>query len=293
MIAYHTAVLKPFLARYGDLQAYVMEQHKLGTEAVYEQQEGIFVLTEYADPELPKLAMPFAAKDIVIIDKRPFIDKRGNLTKNTEWNFMSRLAKFEYLWINMPDAFTPIIPQLCSVYGSWISQVVAGRFSATLDDAERVRVLAGCAFYASILKMQGETLPQGDELAALYLRFSANKLRMPVRQAELLFTGEWAENMGSAGIEDMVSNIVNATDSPAIRMDTSTLFALASTGSWYGNDSDIVCLAAMEHPPTLLTLIEAALSSTAYRKTRIGMVVNSLKRPARLDAIESWIKKLN
>lgn len=290
MSAYRTIALRPFNLDASTVHQYVSEQRQLDSEAV-EVTDRYIALTAYADPELPKMILPFAAKDLIVLDKRPFLNKRGDLTKRVEWAVMQDMAELENAWINMPVSYVSIAGQLANVYGTWISHMLSSRFSTSIEDTEIIRVIAGCYYYNRIL-INTEEQQSPEEWATTNIRFATTKLRMPPRQAELLFQGEWATDINYRMIEGMCHAIMAATDSPAIKFDVATLFTLASTGSWFGSDSDIITQVALEHPPVMASFIRQAQEFNVYRRTRIGQAVNINKRMSNLSEVNSWFKNI-
>lgn len=294
MHPYSSIALKSYSAQLSQVFNYVEEQSKLEGEGVVDK-ESYKVLTFHAH-DVPKLVAPLVMKDEVIIDSRPFLRGDGSIGDRSGLRDMELRGQLERIWLDSPGQYVTAALPLVGTFSIWVGNAITHRFNAGLKDSETIKVILS-AYYYLVVSSDELTGYSSKDLYSLAIRFIGQKLRVPTKFIEDTLELQDFEDIrlddqgtDSRLINHFINLINEKTESPAIRLDTRTLFTLVSTGSWIGRDSDLTTMVAIEHPPTLLYMIYAASNNSFYKKTKVGAATLAGRRNNKTQDITQWVK---
>jgi hypothetical protein len=162
-----------------------------------------------------------------------------------------------------------------TVYAQLISQVVGRAYGLDLHDQSRVSAFA--YYFYQLLFEEGKTLP--DERKDAVASQITKMTKLPATEVyEILDKAPPLANIGDfcAALKDVASNI---------RLQNFN-FAMLLTlvrNVWYGLHSKEILAAALEHPPTWITVVYATMVERSYKSSALYKTIESAAKRGNAD----------
>lgn len=242
--------------------------------------DSILMVTDQT-PDIPGFAHPVVVSDTprggeVLIDARPYTTKQ----RDGEWKIRSReefqgevnRALLTQHWIiDGPTDFLALGDIPLKLYLNWIGGMVSRHLAVDPLTQWKVGALAGL-FYLTLHYSGPEDLT--DTQIAKMADKVARAMRGSVEDVLAL-----AEDGLPMNVEGFVNAIRSRTES--VRLENVSVAYLFNVvgGSWFGNNAKEKLAIALEHPPTWIQLVDAAMNDRTYRKSGLAQMVATFVRP--------------
>ena len=215
------------------------------------------------------MMVEFVSDKRIVIDARSFTKLQQNdVFVSSETNYLFELIRAS-LMDHMINGSVKDLLSLGSfpmlVYARWLSESITKRTG--LNPAEQAKLLVICAFFYNSLYREDPTYTD-VELSRL-VQLISKITYIPVNVCQ-----EVADHiLPMSNLKELVSQIVGLIDSPRLEKFSVGLLLTIVMNSWYGvNSKEIVCV-GLEHPPTWLALVYAALNDRSYKNAGLSKVV--------------------
>lgn len=248
------------------------------------------LLTTLTDEEMtvPPLVFPILvemssasarkSKSYVVVDVRPYLSSNQltvgnalNIRQKDNYNFFVANAVLTNAWVNPSrrNSFKFLGTAPMAVYASLLSNSLERRFA--LDAGEQLKIsIIAAAFYHKLFDessavMESETISMAKAITAA--------TRAPVEMIyEVLDSITTLRNL-----DDVVETIKRVIDNP--RLDGLNLGTLVTivNAMWYGPYGRELIIAALEHPPTWITILHSALTDRSMKHSGVAQVADRYK----------------
>lgn len=224
-------------------------------------------------------------QDYLFVDMRQFgkwaQDQMTFVVRNQiEYQLALHRAKLNAIWIKeSPTLLRDVSPLPMSAFASWISEAVAKRYA--LDPREQFNLLILAALFYSSQFRDGAALEEQDKLRlvgsiAKSLKASAQDVLAIVDQIEVM-----------SSINDFCQYAGRVTGSIRLHeLNTGVLISIVGS-SWFGTNAKEMVAVALEHPPTWLAILMAAISERSYKNSPIAKL---LERGTYRDSAQNYLR---
>lgn len=229
--------------------------------------EGVYAITHENGQGLPFLNFPLSAvgydrKPIVVVDNRPYTDKRGNLVNRSE---QVALLTAAYVQKDVMEKDYSVILRsnglvMRALARAWGQQLIR---SAGLTEEQSLTIYIIIAHYYNCLINH-----PSDDVVFSSQNLIQQNLGLP-RELSL----EVIEKIGYLNnIKELHGALVNYPGMYKLKtMQVKDLVALGQR-IWYSSTGKQLIGAALEHPPLLIGMCAATISNkTSYGKTPLGL----------------------
>lgn len=225
------------------------------------------------------LFMTYSGTDYICVDVRNFVRPQQSspisnayqLRDEDEFNLIRLRLATQIIWLTSnPDVLRNVHVLPAKVYCEWISKTVCNRFGMGALESYIIEIIA-CVFYFSMFS-EGRGFDE-DQLVSL----AGKVMRVVGGNHETIFE-KINELPPMMGIVDLALAIAKFT--PNIRvenLDGAGLATMLAT-SWYGHASREVMPAAVEHPPTWISIVYAALHERRFRNSGIANITKKYEK---------------
>lgn len=161
-------------------------------------------------------------------------------------------------------------------FSSWLSDNLASKFGLDLGDKLKLRVLANI-YYARLFK----EYPDSDELDMLLIR-AKNDGMIPTLFKEVYEEVSYPDALNS--IDDFCRKCYAVTGNVRLKdLDYLVLVNIIQV-NWMGaNGKELISL-ALEHPPTWISMVYAAITQRTFKRNYVTTVVERLSKRGNGDA---------
>lgn len=226
------------------------------------------------DSEIPSFTHPIVVEyrdeiylcSDVRLHVRPEADAdRGMIRNRVEWNFAKSRAVMSMKWIT--GSQTELLYGLAfggTVFSILVSESLKQAFN--LDFAEQTRITALSHLYYQSLFMKETKFDEEQRQKMASHTIKCTKIPSEI----VLEVMESFEEI--KGIDDFCSTLVKMMDNVRLeKFDKAILYTLVRN-SWFGANSKEIIPVALEHPPTWLAIVYAALSERSYKNSKISQI---------------------
>lgn len=227
-----------------------------------------------------------------VIDMRGYqsrltISESGNIIKVPEHSPAEILvlrAKLEIYWNKFPPLemmYFGDIPMV--VFSRWMAQQIKSRCT-TLSEMDMITLQALSAFYYYSLFIPKENWGKAS------VRGIATKINRilgtPIDKVE-----NWLKDVPYTGDLASFANLIKSKiDNAGLQKIDDGYIINVTVNSWFGsNDSRAIINAALEFPPTFISLVLAAGRTSNYRKTILGERVEHEKNKWKFDTFNTLV----
>ena len=244
-------------------------------------------------------SMPFMVKDkdstFIAIDARPMVkgslfsddisDMEIRASHRAEFNTLITQAKLESIWHSSSyRALANIHPSMMTIYARWITSGLVRRFGLDAREMSVIEVLS-CLYYISLSQHERDW----DEY------FTTNALLTITQTIKIpsQFVKETILDINTplTDIKSLIDIIKVKCDNVKLDALTPALLITHLASTWFGNNKGETLAVAIEHPPTFISLVYAAISETMFRKLGFTQVVQSVLKGDQVK-VQTKIKTL-
>ena len=221
---------------------------------------------------IPAFAHPLEYTDLekqtrLALDARSFgkFDSLQNIFRvrnDMEYKLAAHRAALNQIWITQSPTILRDISQLpMSIFSSWISEAVARRYA--LDPREQLNIAILSAIFYNSLFSDETSLVERDRLRIANtvmraLRVSAQDVFAILDQVSVI-----TDLTSFCALAENISGTVRLKD-----LNVGILISILG-GTWFGTNAKEMVAVALEHPPTWLALLLAALSERSFKNSSI------------------------
>lgn len=224
--------------------------------------------------DVPAFAHPIALEkdglQYIVVDVRPYgrfdpHQQEFKVRNSIEYQFAVMRAALDQVWNSQsPTILQNVNQQPMAIFASWISESVGRRFSLDPGEQYKLSILAAIFYNLHFWDSDSTELPEVEKNRAAAsiaraLRASAEDVFAIIDQVSHL------NNVGEFCVQarDVVGSVRLNDFNPGV------LFAIVG-GSWYGSNSREIAAVALEHPPTWLAVLMAAINERTYKNSGIA-----------------------
>lgn len=296
---YGTNILKPFMPLAINAEKRFVEAVYLKTDEIIELEKGIYTLDpSVTDIQTFKHPIYSERAKAVLIDARPFYNKDGR-PKNLEdrANLMTR-ARLELMWKTGGDSYNSITVPVSAFFGYWVSQTIGGRTGIDAADKDIINI---CMFtyYMFMFKSANEQETMNvNEFSNEILRGATQLTRLDYTIVRNIVENKVFQDMlkyfkdSKSPLEEVINTIRKLISIEVFSIDGASFILTLSRGAWLGGiDAEILAATAIQHPPSLVYLMNLSLTVSRYAaKSNIGKTAAAVQRRFGLDSIPNFVK---
>lgn len=228
-----------------------------------------------SEAEVPSFVHPLEVvgpdnKKFLCIDVRPFVyveprDMSYIVRNKSEFNLAkARLIATKSLIVNTPQSISGLSTLPCSVFSSWISESISHRFS--LDPLDQLRLAIICSFYYQSL-FENKSTFDSSEIERI------NSVCIKTTRAPAKIVYQTTALIGKLeNITDFCSNVKDILENSRLSEFNAGFLITVLKNSWFGANSAEILAVSLEHTPTWVSLIYAAMSERTYRNSTISKI---------------------
>ena len=259
----------------------VLADRQLGV-AANDQRKAVFLTgndsSEHNVPPFvhPYLIQNFKNQDYLVTDLRSFRnsanptesdrDFEAGVRNTTEYALVKSRATLGLMWLG-PDMMKirARFSFAGSVFAAWLSQAISKAYA--LDFSDQLRIMAvSIYYYNTLFQVENKLTDKALEVAVVH---TIKATKIPAADVYALF-----ESLGEMnGIEDYCTAVRNSIES--VRLSDFNLVMLLTLvrNSWYGTNAKDLISAALEHPPTWISMVYTTLTERTYKSSSLYKLI--------------------
>lgn len=208
----------------------------------------------------------------LVIDTRPFgkwnqHQHKFDIRNVVEYDLLVFRARLSSVWMSHPaEVLRDVSPLAMSTYCAWISENVSRRFA--LDPLEQMKLAILTGFLYQSLFTDLKELTERDKL----------RMTQSIAKATFAKASDVLEVLDqfTAPLKDAKEFCDRAQEvTGSIRLQEFSIGILAQIigKTWYGPNAPELLFVALEHPPTWLTMMLAAVMERTFKNSQIAKLV--------------------
>lgn len=238
----------------------------------------------------PMLVANYNGKSYLATDLRLFIRNNadiGNIeasVKNmTEYNFVKSRAALNLIWLaDGPLALKNGLAFAGTVFAAWLSETISRQFALDFKDQTTLAIISSY-FYQS--QFTNDAIDEETKQ-----RFAVHTINATKAPAEFVFEifDKLPEYMD--GVDSYCEAVKKVLENVRVENLNVPMLLTMVRNSWYGTNSKEIIPVALEHPPTWMAVVYAAISERTYKNSVIYRYVERLgKRGAADEFIKNYV----
>jgi hypothetical protein len=255
-----------------------------------------FLITGNASSEaaIPTFTHPFemeySRNKYLVVDVRAFVKTQRNGTMDNmvvknqgEYDLAKSRLGLNLLWLDgQYNTIRDLSIVPAAVFCSWISESFSKRYALDARDQILLSIIS-CYYYANLFVKEPIIEERDKEkLAAVIIR--STKAPPP-----LVFQILERIEHPITNIDTFCQAVRAILENPRMDDFNPGLLVTILGNSWYGFNYKDLLAVALEHPPTWISIVYAALNDRGYRSTQISKIA---ERYAKSKGGDSFIKSL-
>lgn len=229
----------------------------------------------------PYLIENFKGRSYLVADVRPFKNSSANyldgktfeqsVKNKTEYMLTKNRAILELRWIaGDQSSLRSKFSFAGNVFAAWISQSVSKVYGLDFND-QRVLMAIALYYYHTLFSNQAKLEEKALDIAVIH---TIKATRLSEKEVMEVFT-EMPEIHSVNDLCEAVKAILKN-----IRLQDFNLTMLLSVinNTWYGNNARDMISIAIEHPPTWIAIVFAAMTEKTYKSCQIYRLIESQAR---------------
>lgn len=245
------------------------------------------------DPKvIPALKFPIflSREDGVLIDGRTFRSNDNTIRNTEEVSNLSIQASIEYYWCSDLGRFNQIAKVTSAIYGTWIANAMRSRMGLDFNQQAVVRSVFALYYWLRFKSEDDMKNIREEDIEYAFHSICIGQFKLSKEIIEDIYSTpgmtklvtyilETKDEYSYDLIKEVCRVIPECLNIPSLNsFDYAALYAVVSGRTWLGSSSVQMTLGAIEHPPTLITMVSIAeIKKSFYQKSAIGQVVKSLK----------------
>ena len=261
---------------------------RLDPEPVSEDWEHLFYFITPKHDEIPQFNHPYIIHDdnkdsrsvsssYILVDVRPYVLKSDagiySVKNRTDFNSLISRAMLTYNWIvGEKSDFLSSSDFHIKMFVNWVGSTV-GRVRTLEPETQHTVNKIIALYYVNLFKSNEYN---NSDLQLICSKKASVSLGMNYEELLALANDIDFDLLRSAnGLAHYLSELSNTTLLANITVPV--LFNYIAT-SWIGTTGKELSAISLEHPPTFMSLLEAAIKDRTMGKTQLGRVVHNLSR---------------
>lgn len=253
-------------------------------------QPAVGLITTITDEELsiPPLVFPIyidldgastrRSKSYILADVRPYLASNQltagnslNIRQKDNYDFFVINSILTAAWIKpvKRNAFKFLGSAPMSVYSALIANALERRFA--LDAGEQLKIAIIAAAFYSRLFDEGSTITEGEIIGV------SRSISTATRAPSDMIIEVLDSIVSLKNLDDMIETIKKIIDNP--RLDGLNLGTMVTiiNSMWYGPYGRELIVAALEHPPTWVTILYSAFTDRTMKNSGVAKVAERYK----------------
>lgn len=220
--------------------------------------------------------------DGLYADVRPFVSRNrqtgeSKINSPSDYNMLLARAGLEHIWrTQAPQVIRSMSVFPASVYSAWLAENISKRFGLEPEDQYKLTIFAAWFYYSLFtvdLNPSEQDFMKLSQAIAKATRIPADTIMATLEdQPYVKDVTDFC-----ARLEDVVGNVRLKGFSSIV------LYPMLSS-TWFGANSNEIVAVAIEHIPTFMAMITAAMTERAYARSNLSKMMERV--PAKNTASE-------
>jgi hypothetical protein len=224
---------------------------------------------------------------VCIMDSRKFHNAHGEVLNAREYKDTKVLSILTLAFETNNRDFMGIVPTLSLVYANWVTGTVKQLYS--LDTIQEETLKIHLSFYYT-QRMLNKSSKDSLDYTVKYLK---DAIKLP---SEFIYDALEKQIIDDqkTDLDVLLKAFAEIHELRNFRMTEELIRELSAKTSWFGTFATEISGLAIDYPPALLLMVAASAENNIYKRTKIGTVVDNLKRNKKLnfDLVRSLTKEL-
>lgn len=241
--------------------------------------------------KIPEFIYPVLAQvgqdTVVIMDSRAYFNAQGDAINAQGYanakNFALLTCAFE---TNYRD-YMGVTAPLAMVFANWISGLTKQVYSLDASQEETLKTML--AFYYA----QRVLVKSPKDCVDYVAKFVTDAIKLP---SEFVYDALDAIPMTDypTTLDVIFTAFADSNELRNFKMTDQLVREMGAKTSWFGDRAKEMCNIAVDYPPALMQMVSQSLDSSVFKRTRIGTVVDNLRRNRKMnfDIVRSLASEL-
>lgn len=197
----------------------------------------------------------------------------ASVKNRTEYMLAKNRAVLELKWVTgQQSVLRSRFTFAANVFASWISQSVSKVYSLDFQDQREIMAIA-MYYYHSLFTNQKRLEEKALDIAVIHT-IKATKL------AEREIMDIFNEMPDIESVDSLCDAIRGIIKNVRVRDFNVMMLMTVVQSTWYGNNARDMIAVALEHPPTWIAIVYAALTEKTYRSCQIYRLIEIQSKSA-------------
>jgi hypothetical protein len=278
-----------------------LKNRTLGVAPV-DQTKAVFVVGEETESEIPPFYHPFEINvdhtDYLVSDVRLFTNYtkaeyqdfdpvlfESSVRNRAEYNFHKLRAILSLQWlVGNEDQLLVNFKFVGNVYANWLSQQIGRTYA--LDPADQLKLAALFLYFYRLLHTR-DTVLTGD-LLDTSVTHSIKFTKFTARDLYTLYE----KIIPSKNIEEFSSQIPELLENIRLKDFNFAILLNIIKNSWFATNAKDIIPIALEHPPTLISIVYSTLHEKSFKSSPLYKVIETSARGGNGDGFTQSIEQL-
>ena len=224
----------------------------------------------FAHPVLFEQKISGVTKKYLVSDARAFvsmkpIDGGVGVRNQSEYDLLRARTIMNTVWLlRRPTYLRDLSFVPCAMYASWIADNVARRYA--LDPKDQMEMAIIAAIFYQTLFTDNNQFDENVKLKMVPAIVKATKAPSAMVMDVLDKVTEMSD------IHDFCNNCKTILENPRLQDFNAGVLVTVVGNTWFGTNSKEILAAALEHPPTWVSLCYIAFTERTYKKSGISTI---------------------
>lgn len=222
--------------------------------------------------------------DYRIVAGRPKEHSMPPIVHQIEYRMLRlrHLLSMQWLALN-PSIFRDVSVVPASVYAAWVSEGVSRRFGLDPKEQQQIAIIAACFYQTLFSDDKGITKDNHDKYEAAAIKAT---------RAPFALVTDTVNQIGEhfSTLAEMCEVIRRILDNPRLNDLHSGIVIMMLNNSWFGANARDILSAAIEHPPTWISVVYFALLERTYRNSGVQRIA---ERYAKSKGGDAFLRSLD
>ena len=244
---------------------------------------------------VPPFFHPFIYIDRVYIDCRPFFNKDGDVRNIFEYGLMLRRALLDQLWLTDQDAFYPISRFVIDAFSGWVSFGLQKAAALPILVTTYFKVITAI-YYLGLFNRDkigskeatiGYLIKEIAKITSMPATFINDVIMLDVDKILHLYEHSLSsEPYNSTAI---LAEALTAATNGSVHIDQGVIRNAICRGAILAANSIDITAIALEHPPTLIAMINCVSQRGIQQNTTLGKAILGVSRRHDKNTFEKFI----
>lgn len=238
-----------------------------------------------SDEAIPAFAHPIlfdnAHKEpMMAVDVRSFgkvqVSGQFVIRNAAEYAMARTRARLNWVWIkDAPSLLRDVSHLPLQVYCAWVSESLTRRFALNPEEQYKLSIYAGIFYLSNFIAGADYNFSEEDKVRVAQLLSRA--LRVKAEDVLKVMDADTDATTGHGQGCPVIANAIhfcNVISGLSVRLQSINVGLLFSVlgGTWYGTNAKEMVAVALEHPPTWLTIVLAAVNERSFKNSGVTKI---------------------